>query len=229
VNYNNYLVFDLETGSKNKNKTQITQISAIVLNPQTLEMIPGGKFDTEVNPIWDEGECAKLDIDVPEVEALQVTHKTREQLEKAPRIEQVWPTFVEFVKRHAKNKGGAWDSVVPVGFNIVNFDMPIITRMCQQFGPYDEKWGTQALFHPVFHVDIMQKLWLWFEREKAIRSVSLDTLRQYFGMPLDGAHNSLVDVIDTWELFKRLVKLDRHHYPKVQFEGALADWKRTNL
>ena len=109
------------------------------------------------------------------------------------------------------------------GYNINGFDMIIVDRMCEQFGPYDKERGQQTLFNKIHRVDVMPLVWGWLEDNKDIKSLSLDSLRDYFGMSKDNAHDALQDVKDTANLLIRFLKMQRKFASKVQFEKAFAD------
>lgn len=232
MNTNYVICFDIETGSKNPHKTQVTQISALVLEPRKLEIIDGGVFDSEVCPIFDEAKATELGVDPVEQEALNVTHKTQAQLETARNIEAVWKDFVEFVGRYKKSRDkSSWGNPVPAGFGIKNFDTHIINKLCQQYGPYDEKYSSQKIFHPIHSFDLLDDIWRWTYDVKInnTNSISLDSVREWLGMSKEGAHNSLIDVIDCAELIKRFKMRYFDFYSKTKFQGALSGWKRPEI
>lgn len=224
------ICYDFETGGLNPNRCQITQLSAIVLNPRTFEPIDGAVFNAEVNPIWDEEKAVSLGLDPVAQEALDKTHKTKEQLQKCSTIDIVWKEYVEFVKRYKTGKTN-WNNPVPVGFNIINYDSVIINRLCKEYGPYDEKYNTQKIYHPTYQIDIMHDIWRWTDNAKIndSNSKSLDSVRDWLGMSKEGAHDGLNDVLDCCELIRRFMLRYREFYAKTKFAGAMAGWKRPSL
>jgi DNA polymerase III epsilon subunit-like protein len=195
-------------------------------------MIEGAVFNTEVKPIFDDEKAASLGLEPVQQEALDITRKTREQLEKAPTIDVVWPDFVAFTERYKSGRRTSnWDNVVPAGFNITNYDSVIVNRLCKQYGPYDDKYCSQKIFHPIHSIDIMHDIWRWTDNEKinSTNSKSLDAVREWLGMPKDGAHDGLNDVLDCAELLKRFMEKYRFFYKKTKFEGAMAGWKRPKV
>jgi DNA polymerase III epsilon subunit-like protein len=58
-----FLIFDFETTGKNPNKCQLTQISAVVLHGKKLTLQPGGVFDIEVRPEFDDEKAIKAGFD----------------------------------------------------------------------------------------------------------------------------------------------------------------------
>ncbi|NDD83556.1 3'-5' exonuclease, partial [bacterium] len=111
-----FVVFDFETGSRNPHRTQPTQIAALAIDGRNL--IAAG-FD----PLEDE--------------ALKITGKTREGLANAPSLKSVWSKFTRFVDQY-NWKGDSFYAPIPVGFNIIGFDLIIVNRLCKEFGPWDK-------------------------------------------------------------------------------------------
>lgn len=220
MNRNNFIVLDFETGSKCPYRTQITQIAAIAIGGRNLQVL--GSFNSEVCPIFDDEKAIKSHLDPIQDEALQITHKTRAQLEQAPTIKSVWESFVKFVDKYSTG-AGLWDKPIPVGQNITNFDMPIIYRMCQKYGPFDKDELRPKLFHPVIQYDIMYDTFRFTESNVSVRSLSLDSERERMGMSKDGAHNAFNDVVDCAELFIRYIKLYRNLAQKINFEKSCAN------
>ena len=100
MNKNHFCVFDFETGGgENPSKCQITQLSAVIINPRSLRAEPGGIFDSEVQPIFDNDKAIAADLNPVQQEALDVTRKTKEKLMEAPPEKIVWEKFKQFIKR----------------------------------------------------------------------------------------------------------------------------------
>lgn len=243
TNTNYIAVYDFETTSKNGSKAQLTQISCIMIDPRKLEFVDSSLFDIDVKPIFDEEKCLELEIDAPTQEVLDKTHKTREALEKAPDPKQAWEAFVSYIKKYYKGKN-SWTAPIRAGYNIIGYDNPIVDRMCKQFGPYDDEYKCQNLFHPLHNIDVMNFVWMITENLKinSTNSVSFDNVREWLGMSKDGAHNAAVDVIDAGELVIRIMKLFRKLNSgidcinpncgtknRVKFEKSLSSWKRPLL
>ena len=131
-----FIIFDFETGSRNPYKTQPTQIAAIALDGRTLNM--KGQFNSEIKPIFDDQEAIAAGLDPIQDEALKITKKTREQLAEAPSLKSVWTKFTKFVDQY-NWKGDSFYNPIPVGFNIIGFDMIIVNRLCKEFGSWDKE------------------------------------------------------------------------------------------
>lgn len=165
-----------------------------------------------------------------EDDALQITHKTKEKLELAPTIDVVWSDFTAFLERYKKGKDN-WSSPIPGGYNIVNYDSIIVNRLCLQYGPYDSKYCSQKIFHPIHTVDLMHDFWRWTYSDKINNnnSLSLDSIREWLGMSKDGAHDALNDVLDCAEIMKRFIDKYNTFYRKTKFAGALSSWQRPTV
>lgn len=219
---NVYLVIDFETGSKNPHKTQPIELASVAVHPRTLEIIPNSEFCSLIKPVSDE-KAIELGLDPIEDDALAVNQKTREELKKAPSIKSVWSQFCTYVNNY-NTTGKMWDAPIMVGFNNNGFDDIILNRIATkapwEFGPVYEDRGTIGLFHPITNIDIMKMMYPWMESNSDIFSLSMDKLRDYFGMSSAGAHEALQDVRDEAQIFIRLMKLTRKFSQKVTFKDS---------
>jgi DNA polymerase III epsilon subunit-like protein len=188
-----FIVFDFESGSRNPHKTQPTQIAALALDGRNLSV--KGQFNSEIKPIFDDEEALSLGLDPLQDEALKITGKTREALAEAPSIKSVWSKFVKFVDQY-NWKGEPFFAPIPVGFNIIGFDMHIINRLCKEYGPWDKEREQQKLFSKVYKVDIMDNVFVWTESDPSVKSISMDSLRERMGLSKENAHDALQDVKD---------------------------------
>lgn len=227
--FKQYLIFDFETTGINPYGCQLTQIAAIVLHGKKLTPLPGGVFNIEVRPEFDDEKAIASGFDPVEAKALEVTRKTREQLEKAVSPKVAWKKFADFVNKF-NMKGSPYYAPVPVGFNINNFDLPILQRYCRLYGPCEEKTNRQKLVHQIYKVDVMDLLFHWFEDEESVKKTNMDYLRDYFGFPdksKENAHDALYDVIDTANLFIEFMKYHRKHAAVTKFEKSFASRNLT--
>ena len=217
-----YIVFDFETGSRNPYKTQPTQIAAIALDGRNLSV--KGTFNSEICPILDDDQAIAAGVDPIEDGALKVTGKTREKLAEAPSLKSVWAKFTKFVDQY-NWKGEPFFNPIPVGYNIVNFDMVIIGRLCKDFGPWDKSREEQKLFSKVYKVDLMDNVFMWTEGDPSFKSISMDSLRERMGLSSENAHDALQDVKDTANIFIKLLKTHRAVYQNIEFDKAFANGK----
>jgi DNA polymerase III epsilon subunit-like protein len=210
MNNCNIICFDFETGGLDTTKCSPIQVAAIVINPRTLEPIPNATFNSMMCPQTQE------EFDDIEDGALFVNKKTREQIKAAPLENLVWQNFTEFVLRY-KNAAGF---PIPAGQNILGFDLPISDRLCKKYGPWDKRRNQQALWNNRDAIDLLKYTFAWFENSNELDNFRMDTLRQYFGLSLEGAHDAYQDVKDTWALISRFLKLHRNLAKRITFKGA---------
>ena len=161
MNYKDIIVFDFETGGANPHSCQPTQIAAIAIHARKLEIQPGGIFNSEIRPIIDDDKAIAKGVGPLEEKALEITRKNRTDLAKAPLPKTVWKKFAQYCDKFNFKKT-SYHAPVAAGFNINNFDMVIVQRMCEEYGPLDAKRGEQKLFNPIFSIDLMQHIYCWF-------------------------------------------------------------------
>ena len=214
------IMFDFETGGRNPLKCQPTQIAAIALDGRNFRV--KGEFNSLMRPILDDEKAIAAGVDPVEEEALKVTRKTRAELAKAPLPKGVWKKFCAFVNKY-NWKGTPYFAPLPAGFNILGYDMKIVDRLCNEYGPYDDKREGQKLFHQIYKIDVMDDVWLWTEGDPNVKSISMDSLRERMGLSSDNAHDALQDVRDTANIFIKLQKSRRAVYRNMKFEKAFAD------
>lgn len=215
-----FIIFDFETGSRNPHKTQPTQIAALALDGRNFSV--KGQFNSEIQPILDDEKAIQAGFDPIEDDALKITRKTREALEKAPSLKSVWDKFTKFVSQY-NWKGDAFFNPIPVGFNIIGFDMIIINRLCERFGPWDKERQQQKLFSKVYKFDIMDNIFAWTESDPSVKSISMDALRERMAIGTENAHDALQDVKDSANIFIKLMKTHRAVYQNMNFDKAFAD------
>ena len=222
MNYKDIIVFDFETGSRNPHKTQPVQIAAVAIHGRKLTIQPGGYFESLIRPELDDEKAIEMGVDPIEDEALAVNGKTREELAKAPSAKTVWKKFANFVNKYNWKKT-PYFAPIPAGYNIIGFDLPIVQRLCEQYGPVDKKTGKQTLFNKIHKIDMLDTVWMWMENNPDIKSLSMDSMRDLLGMSKENAHDAMQDVKDTANLMIAFMKLHRRIAPKVKFEKAFAD------
>ena len=214
-----FIVFDFETGSRNPHKTQPTQLAALALDGRSLK--PKGTFNSEMRPMSDK-KAIEAGLDPLEDEALRITGKNREDLKKAPTPRSVWKKFVQFVDQY-NWKGTQWFAPIPVGFNRLGFDMIIINRLCKAYGPWNEDRSQQKLFHAIHKIDVMDNIFMWTEADPAVKSISMDSLRDRMGLSKENAHDALQDVRDTANIMIKFLKTHRAVYQNLTIDKAFAN------
>ena len=216
------IVFDFETGGRNPQKCQPTQIAAIALDGRNFKL--KGEFNSMMRPIIDDDEAIAAGVDPLEEGALKVTGQTKSKLARAPLPKGVWKKFCAFVNKY-NWKGTPYFAPIPAGFNILGYDMHIVNRLCKEYGPWDDKRQQQKLFHQIYKIDVMDDVWLWTEGDPSVKSISMDSLRERMGLSSENAHDALQDVKDTANIFIKLQKSRRAVYRNMKFEKAFADGK----
>lgn len=217
-------MFDFETGGRNPLRCQPTQIAAIALHSRKLTIEPSGTFNSEILPILDDEAALAAGVDPIEQGALDVTGKTREGLAEAPPLKLVWENFVTWVNKFNYKKSN-YTAPIPCGHNIVNFDMPIINRLCNKFGQID-KDGRQNLFNNLWFMDTMQDTFGWTESNIDVKSRTLSATMDFMGMPTklkEGAHDALQDVKNTANILIKLLKFRREVASKTNFGTSFAN------
>jgi DNA polymerase III epsilon subunit-like protein len=215
-----YIVFDFETGGRNPHTCQPTQLAAIALDGRRLT--PKGVFNSEIRAVVDDEKAIAAGLGPLEEEALKITGKTRESIDNAPELKVVWKKFVSFVEQFNYN-GSSFFAPIPVGYNIINYDLLIINRLCKDLGPWDEKRTTQKLFHQIYKVDMLDNVFMWTENDANIKSRSMDAMRERMGLSKDGAHDALQDVKDTGNIFIKFLKSHRAAARNLQIDGSFAN------
>lgn len=222
ANYRDIIVFDFETGGANPHTCQPTQIAAIAIHARKLEMQPGGVFNSEMRPIVDDEKAVAAGVAPLEEKALEITRKNRQDLAKAPPPKIVWNKFAEFCNQY-NFKNNSFTAPIAAGYNINGYDMPIVQRMCEQYGPVDAKNGKQKIFNPIFKIDLMDHIYCWFENNQDVKSYNMDYLRDYFGLSKDNSHDALQDVKDTANLLIKFLRMQRNLLKKIKFEKTFAN------
>lgn len=204
MNKNDFISFDLETTARSKHKAQIQEIGACIIDRNTLQI--KDRFFSYMKP---------EDMSTVEEGALKVTKKTMAELETYPDAKIVWETFVSFCQKHFKgSSSNTFGAPIPCGYNIIGYDNPIIDRYAKKWGPWDNTWDNHKLWSPIFKLDVMDHMWFWCESipEDELKSLKLDTLREYMAFPEESkekAHNALQDAEDCAKIVIKLLRAGR--------------------
>jgi len=210
----NYIVFrDYETAEMNPNSAQITELAAVIIDPRSLEVIPESVFCSKVCPEWDDDKATKAGWLPVNYKSLEVCGFTKADLEYAPQAKFVWGEYLNYLNRYGlKGKAGNnWNAPIVAGFNSSNFDDIIDLNMCSKFGPKLGARGDWPFYHPTIKFDLMQLMHIVLNNIQlnARNSMSMDTIREYFGMDNDLSHRASFDVLQGAELFIKVLKLFR--------------------
>lgn len=228
MNFNTIAVYDFETDSPDPYTCNPVQLACIMVNPRTLEIIEGSEFNTRMQPldINDEGYVAEHKDTIEWHSRISKTSSEEivEGWKDAPQQQDAFDAFTEYLLRYHKKTGrkSKFSAPIKAGYNIIRFDNVIMERLCKKYHKMDKR-NDMSIFHPRDQIDGMMFSFNWFENSNEPESYSMDTLRPYFGMSSEGAHDALQDVKDTANIITRFMKLHRTFGEKVKFKGAFRD------
>jgi DNA polymerase III epsilon subunit-like protein len=205
-------VFDFETDGKFAETANPVQLAAVILHPGSLETI--AEFESKMRPKGVTGKTYFEDHKET-IEWHAKLHKTTAEKilaawKKHPDSQVVWTSFFEFISKYHMRQGniGSFTAPIPGGYNIVNFDLPIAQRLCEQYGFVDTK-GNSKIFSKVNKFDVYDIVFSWFENLNEPEKLSMDYMRPFLGMSTDGAHDALQDVKDTTAILVRFLNFQR--------------------
>lgn len=227
INYNKICVFDFETDGSDPDNCSPVQLAAVIVDPINLEIIPNSEFNIFFKPeVLENNSEYKYTTDILDFHA-KVKGCSKDEIFsqwlKYPRQEHSWKMFVDYLdKYHTRNsKKSQFSAPIAAGYNIFRFDLKIIDRLSVKY-KNTNKENRSDLFFPRDTVDLMNLVFYWFENNNDIKSYTLDTIREYFGIDKEGAHDALKDVKDTANIMIRFLKLHRNLSKKIKFKGAFA-------
>ena len=151
--------------------------------------------------------CAKADI--------------MEKWRNNPAQEHSWKMFVDYLsKYHSRaSRKSQFSAPIAAGYNIYRFDLPIIDRLSAKHGNTNKE-GRTDIFYPRDVIDVMNLVFYWFEQNSELKSYTLDSLRDYFGISKEGAHDAIKDIRDTAEIMIRFMKLHRKLGANIKFKDS---------
>ncbi len=85
------------------------------------------------------------------------------------------------------------------------------------FGPWDNEC---TLFHPRDSIDLMKIIWWWTENIQEVKSISMDSMREWLGLSTEDAHQADVDVLQGAQILTRFLKYTRKCSNATKFKGA---------
>lgn len=213
MNYSNIVIWDLETTSVDTNTAQIVQIGAVAVDGRRLEIIPNSEFNILVKPLYGL-EAARANLQELTDATIKIHGKTEDMLNKnGVSIEAAIENFESYVRSYSSGSG-KWNLPISSGYNIINYDHKILNRVLNAT-------KRSSFFHPSAIIDVMQIMFLFFENDKNVKSLSADNLiRGYMGYSKGKAHDALSDVIMCAEVMCKSLRLIRNATQKTKFEGC---------
>lgn len=227
INYNKICVFDFETDGSDPKSCSPVQIAAVIIDPLQLEIVEGSEFNVFFKPeVLENNDNYTYTTDILDFHA-RVKGCAKEDVLKLwytyPKQDHSWNMFVNYLdKYHSRSsRKSQFSAPIAAGYNINRFDLHIIDRLSRRYGNLNKEKNTD-LFYPRDVVDCMNLIFYWFENNNELKSYTLDSLRDYFGISKDGAHDALKDVKDTADIIIRFLKLHRNLSHKIKFRGSFS-------
>lgn len=225
MNWRTFCCYDFETTSADPLSTQPCSLAAVMIDCRKLEIKSGSEFNSYIKVVTDQEECDRLGLDKMQDGAVKVHGLTEEFLSTAPSLKTVWSNFVDYTKEY-NFRGTDFMAPVAVGYNIRNFDLPIVERICSKdpwnYGPKSEKFPRGNVLHPIYAIDVMDLMFTFFENNKEVNSLSADNLiRSHMGYSKGTAHDAMSDVIMVAELFCKTMKMLRGVCKNRKFKGSM--------
>lgn len=225
---NKICVFDFETDGKDPNVCSPVQLSALIVDPIKLEIVKNSEFNVYLRPekLETETENPYADSDILEwhgkvkgTDASSVLKSWKEY----PNQKNSWQQFISYLDSyHSSAHGGKrsqFTAPVAAGYNILRFDMSIVQRLSGKYGNVNKEKET-CIFHPRDKIDIMHLAFFWLESFSDIKSLSLDSLRDYLGIDKTNAHDAIKDVEDCANILIRFMRLHRNLSKKIKFKDS---------
>lgn len=215
----------METDGSDPKVCSPVQIAAVMVDPVNLEIIKDSEFNMSFKPeVLEDNDNYVYTTDILDFHA-KVRGCSKDDVlsswKNYPKQNQAWDMFVNYLgKYHTRTtKKSQFSAPIAAGYNINRFDLIIVDRLSNKYKNLNKE-GRTDLFYPRDVIDVMNVLFYWFENNNDIKSLSLDTMRDYFGISKDNAHDALKDVNDTAQLMIRFLKLHRNMAAKIKFKGA---------
>lgn len=225
INYNKICVFDFETDGSNPKECSPVQIAALIIDPIKLEIVPNSEFNIFFKPeTLAANENYEYTTDILDFHAKVKGCSKNDvlaQWKNYPSQDQSWKMFINYLNMHhsRSSKKSQFSAPIAAGYNINRFDLNIIERLSIKYGNLNKENRTD-IFYPRDVIDVMNLVFYWFEHNNDLKSYTLDSLRDYFGISKDGAHDALKDVQDCAEILIRFMKLHRNLGSKIKFQNS---------
>lgn len=217
----------METDGSDPRVCSPVQLAAVIVDPVNLEIVKDSEFNVSFKPeVLENDENYIYTTDILDFHA-KVRGCSKDDIlnswKKFPKQQQAWDMFVNYLdKYHTRTtKKSQFSAPIAAGYNINRFDLIIVDRLSNKYKNLNKE-GRTDLFYPRDVIDVMNVLYYWLENNNDIKSLSLDNIRDYFGIAKDNAHDALKDVYDTAGLMIRFLKLHRNMSAKIKFKGAFA-------
>ena len=220
MNRNRYsIVFDFETDGKSPDTCNIVQIAAAPIDLRNLTILKDDIFCLDVRP----DEMVNADYYDKHEDTIKwhasIMGNTVEDVMDRWRLgyseSDAWEEFARFIKNFSK--GSKWDSLpIPAGQNIRGYDLPICDRYAKKYK------GLGFSKRDSFDLMDFTRIWFMFD-PRAPSSLSLDTLRDFFGIDKAGAHDARKDVLDCCHILLKFLGLHERIAPNIKWNPAATE------
>ena len=228
---NKICVFDFETDGSNPLECSPVQLAALMIDPKKLEIIEGSEFNVYLKPERLEKPTKDLSMSVYAGSDILDWHGKVKGVDASeifqswmqyPDQKHSWQQFLAYLDKYhaiAGKSKSQFSAPLAAGYNIIRFDMKIVDRLSVKYGQTNKENQTN-IFHPRDRIDIMNIAWLWLSNVSELKSLSLDSLRNYLGINKDNAHDAMKDVRDCADILIRFLRLHKNLSAKIQFKGS---------
>lgn len=215
------MVADIETDSTDPDTCEMVQLSALIIDPNKLEVIPDSEFDIYICP----GDINKEDYISLHKDTLNFHAKNRnmnikdllDDWRKGIDTKTAVNSFVQYLNKWNPKKSFT-NNFIFAGAN-PEFDLTILKRYFKEFN-----LNLKTHFWLRDTTNVQHHAFMWLEQTNdPPLDYKMDTLRSYFGIPDLNAHNSLQDVRDEAALLIRFLKLYKAMAKKVKFRDAFKE------
>lgn len=219
------IVFDLETSHIDTAVADPIQIAAIVIDPNRLQTLENSEFYS-----W----CCPDNIDSPtyiknNLSTLQFHCKNYnlsmddliQKIRESPSEKVVFEKFIDYIKKYHTTQSTQSIFTAPIlaGFNVFNFDFPILDRLCTKYKILDKN-NKQNLYNTRDSMDIMKIAMLWLNYLPDINSYSMDSIRKYFAMDNSQAHDAIFDVRQEAQILLKFLTLHKSLAKNIAFKNC---------
>jgi DNA polymerase III epsilon subunit-like protein len=217
----------METDGSDPSICSPVQIAAVIVDPIKLEIVKNSEFNVSLKPerlVSSSKDNPYDDSDILDWHGKVLNtspEKVLSNWKQYPDQDQSWKCFVDYLQNyHSRStKKNLFSAPMAAGYNIFRFDLKIVERLSQKYKNVTKEGGTD-LFYPRDTLDIMNLLFYWFEGSSELENLTLDSVRKYFGISGENAHDALKDVQDTAEILIRFLRLHRNLCKKVKFKQS---------
>jgi oligoribonuclease (3'-5' exoribonuclease) len=215
MNYRKLCVFDLESDGLDPHTCQPVQIAALMLDSRKLTEVPGGRFNINLKPDGIDKDTYFTEGKLETIEWHAKNYKCNgediiERWKNGCDQKYGWSRFEEFINKF-NTKGSTWHAPIPCGTNIKDYDLIIVNRYL----------NIKNIFWMRDIVDLQSLCFMWFENlVDCPPNFKMDTLRNYFGIPSDSAHDAMKDVEDEALIIRKFLLLTRRFSSNIKFRNG---------